>query len=177
MMIDVNDQVWCWGRNENGMLGNNSTRNSTIPVQLGLNGIKDIGAGCFQSMAIDENDDIWVWGENWNGQLGFANYNRTLSPTKSLINFKNQLKVNEEHRENMHEEAQAVFKESPVRFVSLATEVVSEADNGPEAKESDLQPLLKSRFSEFMKYNKKFLVSFALNILLVTLLLKRRKNK
>jgi len=166
MMIDINDEVWCWGRNENGMLGNNSTVNSTVPVKLELKGIKDIGAGCFQSIAIDHNENIWVWGENWNGQLGIANYKRMLTPTKALINFENQIEITAQHQAEMHQEAKA----------ALGLPLGIDNNSGPGQGEGRQTVSKGQNIRAFIKYNKKFLLSFALNIVLLYLLFRSGKK-
>ena len=135
------------------MLGNAELENSTVPVKLDLRDIKDIGAGCFQSMAIDKEDQIWVWGENWNGQLGIGNYQRQLTPTKSLIDFNNIMQVKAEQVDQIHDEAKAVLGlETPVQSI-----------DAPDP------------FRNFVAHNKKFLLSFLLNVFLLILLL-RKKN-
>lgn len=146
LMIDENDKVWCWGRNKNGMLGDNSITDSNVPIQLEIENILDIGAGCFQSMAIDKDDNILVWGSNWNGQLGIGNSNMQLTPTISNINFRNELQIKEKHLDE-NKTVQGLFTAST-----------------------------KNKFSIFINHNKKFLVSLLLNILLFWQFLKLRKK-
>ena len=70
--IDEQGNLWAWGRNENGELGNGTTtRSSSIPVQIkeGTK-FKKVGSGHWYSLAIDEQGNLWAWGYNRNGQLG-----------------------------------------------------------------------------------------------------------
>jgi hypothetical protein len=72
--------VWAWGYNVYGQLGNNSTTNSSVPVQVqGLTRITQIAAGALHSLAIDASGRLWAWGYDYWGQLGDGtNNNRTV---------------------------------------------------------------------------------------------------
>ena len=63
--------VWAWGYNGSGQLGNNTTTNSSIPIQVaGLSQITAIAAGSNHSLALDSSGNVWAWGYNAFGQLG-----------------------------------------------------------------------------------------------------------
>jgi DNA-binding CsgD family transcriptional regulator len=57
--------VWCWGWNDEGQLGNNSTTDSPVPVAVpGLgSGVSVISAG---PCAL-KDDVLWCWGRNYFG--------------------------------------------------------------------------------------------------------------
>ena len=69
--IDEEGNLWAWGRNENGELGNGTTENSAKPIQI-LEGtkFKKVSSGNWFSIAIDEEGNLWSWGQNARGQLG-----------------------------------------------------------------------------------------------------------
>ena len=63
--------VWVWGRNSNGQLGNGTTTDSHIPIQVsGLSGMTAIAAGNNFTVALKNDGTVWIWGGNSNGQLG-----------------------------------------------------------------------------------------------------------
>jgi len=63
--------VWCWGNNQYGQLGNESTTNSNVPVQAkNLTDVVDLAVGDAFACAVRSNGQVWCWGRNANGQLG-----------------------------------------------------------------------------------------------------------
>ncbi|MFC0038330.1 S8 family serine peptidase [Actinomadura rayongensis] len=63
--------VWAWGANGSGQLGNGTTANSSVPVQVsGLSGVKAVAAGLSFSLALKSDGTVWAWGANASGQLG-----------------------------------------------------------------------------------------------------------
>lgn len=69
--INYEDKVVCWGNNNYGQLGNNSTTKSSFPVYVSnLTGAKQIASGYTHSCAITSDDKVVCWGANSSGQLG-----------------------------------------------------------------------------------------------------------
>jgi alpha-tubulin suppressor-like RCC1 family protein len=76
-------EVWAWGNNTSGELGDGTTRGSILPVRvIGLTGVTLIAAGGGHSLAYRGSDgSIWAWGSNSSGQLGQPiAVRRSLSP-------------------------------------------------------------------------------------------------
>jgi alpha-tubulin suppressor-like RCC1 family protein len=70
--VDAGD-VWCWGANRSGQLGNGTANNSNVPIQvlLGANfGAVGVGVGASHACAINQSGAINCWGSNANGELG-----------------------------------------------------------------------------------------------------------
>jgi alpha-tubulin suppressor-like RCC1 family protein len=69
-------QVWCWGDNSVGQLGNTKTQTEIStgmftpqPISLPTTNITQIATGSNHTCATD-NTTIWCWGDNSAGQLG-----------------------------------------------------------------------------------------------------------
>jgi len=66
--------VWAWGYNLYGQLGDNSSTNRTLPVQVSGfgtgSGVISIKAGATHTIALKADGSVWTWGENYSGQLG-----------------------------------------------------------------------------------------------------------
>jgi len=73
--IASNDQVYCWGSNDNGRLGDNTTTDRLVPTAVSQGAmpslaIKQISAGNFHTCAIASNDQVYCWGSNEHDQIG-----------------------------------------------------------------------------------------------------------
>ncbi|MBN8697094.1 MAG: RCC1 repeat- and reductase domain-containing protein [Bacteroidetes bacterium] len=63
--------VWAWGRNTHGQLGDSTTVDRSIPVQMhGLSNIISISAGLRHTLALKNDGTVWACGENDGAQLG-----------------------------------------------------------------------------------------------------------
>jgi len=63
--------VYSWGYNADGQLGNGTTTNSSTAVQVtGLTGVTGIAGGAYQSLALTSAGTLYAWGDNTYGELG-----------------------------------------------------------------------------------------------------------
>lgn len=60
--------VACWGRNNEGQLGNVKTTDSPTPVRLALRGVKDIVMGSAHACALLDDESVTCWGRIYYGK-------------------------------------------------------------------------------------------------------------
>ncbi|MBU1244590.1 hypothetical protein KKD52_00705 [Myxococcota bacterium] len=67
-----NQELWCWGSNASGQLGQDpvETPSSPAPIQGPIEGPKAIAAGASFMCVISVSDNLFCWGDNALGQLG-----------------------------------------------------------------------------------------------------------
>jgi len=77
--LKSNGQVWTWGTNYYGELGNDTLTNASSPVLVvGNHSFIKVVCGGFHMLALKENGEVWAWGRNHKGQLGvFDDYDRS----------------------------------------------------------------------------------------------------
>ncbi len=81
--VDTAGNVWTWGDNTYGQLGDNSQVTRFTPVQIpGISGVEDIAAGENHVLALLSDDTVWAWGYNLRGQLGVGDANDRWIPTQ-----------------------------------------------------------------------------------------------
>jgi alpha-tubulin suppressor-like RCC1 family protein len=74
-------QVWCWGRNTSGQLGDASQLRRQVPVQVsGLNGAVQVDGGAQHTCARRDNGQAFCWGGNGTGALGDGSVATRLTP-------------------------------------------------------------------------------------------------
>ena len=67
LALDQQGNLWAWGRNDDGQVGNGTTNYQSIPIQI-MSGhkFKKISAGNGISAAIDNEGYLYVWGKSNN---------------------------------------------------------------------------------------------------------------
>ena len=69
--MTLDEQVWCWGDNGQGELGDGTTTSRIEPAPvLGLEQVVEVEAGASFACALTRNGTVWCWGFNDLGQLG-----------------------------------------------------------------------------------------------------------
>ena len=84
--VTVSGGAKCWGYNANGQLGNNSTTQSSVPVDVsGLtSGTALLAGGALHTCAVTTSGGAKCWGHNGSGQLGDGTQNDKGTPTNVL---------------------------------------------------------------------------------------------
>ena len=92
--VTSNGFAYCWGGNENGQLGNNRRRESSVPVAVVnrngfINGqVSQISAGNEHTCAVTTAKLAYCWGfQNENGQLGNNSTTTSLVPVLVVTGF------------------------------------------------------------------------------------------
>jgi len=62
--------IYCWGRNQEGQLGDGTTVDRLSPGQAALTDAMSLSAGRSHNCAIRSNGELLCWGDNSAGQLG-----------------------------------------------------------------------------------------------------------
>jgi alpha-tubulin suppressor-like RCC1 family protein len=75
LALQSNGDVWAWGRNIEGQLGQGNFTNQPTPVSVTTNGsgATALAAGDGHSLIIRQNGTVWATGLNGVGQLGLGN--------------------------------------------------------------------------------------------------------
>lgn len=103
LALDEVGNVWSWGWNNSGQLGNGKGDNDeleTSPIKVlsdfGGSKIIKISAGGYHSLALDELGRVWAWGNNSYGQLGNGKIGKSeveKLPINISDNFKSGIKI------------------------------------------------------------------------------------
>ncbi len=81
-VLTENNGVKCWGRNDTGQIGDGSTTNQPLPVDVsGLNaGVGTVIAGGYHTCALMLAGSVKCWGDNENGQIGIGSTKEARKP-------------------------------------------------------------------------------------------------
>jgi alpha-tubulin suppressor-like RCC1 family protein len=79
--VDALHDLYCWGYNGDGNLGNGSTTDQLTPVLIGANGYTQIATGLSHSCGLLSDNTVKCWGRNRDGQLGDGTTTMRSTPT------------------------------------------------------------------------------------------------
>ena len=92
--ISSSGRVFTWGNNDFGQLGDNSTTDRLVPIEITSNfnlafndKIVRLSLGEFHSSAISSSGRVFTWGSNKSGQLGDNSTTDRLVPIEITSNF------------------------------------------------------------------------------------------
>ena len=85
--IKTNGELWTWGLNSQGQLGNNSIATASTPVQVlpGSTNWKQVACGYELTTAIKTDGTLWTWGYKLNGQLGDNTRDLKSTPVQTIL--------------------------------------------------------------------------------------------
>lgn len=82
----VGTEVWCWGANDRGQLGDGTTTTRTRPARvLGLPAITEIASMWQHVCTATAGHEVWCWGANASGQLGDGSTVDRPVPVRSIL--------------------------------------------------------------------------------------------
>jgi hypothetical protein len=87
MVIDTNGDVFLWGSNSNGQLGDGTTTQRNFPYKLDTTSgvvsgktFVDVCAGQYHSWALANDGNVYGWGDNAIGKIGDGTTTQRLTP-------------------------------------------------------------------------------------------------
>lgn len=92
LALDTNGDLWSWGKNDSGQVGDGTTANRSSPVRInGTTKFKKLVQHTMANTAaaIDVSDTLWMWGDGTSGQLGQNSLSARSTPTQLMSPFTN----------------------------------------------------------------------------------------
>ena len=94
--IDTNGNLWTWGNNNKGQLGNGTTTTSSTPINItdqleNKTKFKEVSIEASHMAAIDLEGNLWGWGSNQYAQLSSQNGSENVT---TPINISSQIEGN-----------------------------------------------------------------------------------
>ena len=78
-------QVWCWGRNLYGQIGDGSNTTRETPSRVAGPAFTAVNATGAHTCAVTGDDETWCWGYNVEGQLGDGTRSHLSRPTRVTL--------------------------------------------------------------------------------------------
>lgn len=83
MAIDKDKNLYMWGDNHCGQIGN-GTKNDQLTPQKILSNVSAVDSSFGTTVALTQNGDLYIWGDNFHGEVGDGTTVSQLSPKKVL---------------------------------------------------------------------------------------------
>lgn len=91
-------ELWAWGLNSYGQLGDGTTTNALIPKKIGgSDNWKEVACGSYHTVALKSDGTLWAWGRNNNGQLGDGTTIDKASPVQIGTDSWSHIATNAQH--------------------------------------------------------------------------------
>jgi alpha-tubulin suppressor-like RCC1 family protein len=85
LAVDSEGNLWSWGDNSYGRLGDGTTIKQSRPRKVAFPGgrrLRAVAAGVNHSLAVAGDDSVWAWGANNRGQLGTGQRLTSITPVR-----------------------------------------------------------------------------------------------
>ena len=82
--VSSNGTLWAWGKNDYGQLGDGTTNDRSLPVQVGSeNDWVSVAGGRIHALGLKSDGTLWAWGYNGNGALGDGTWIDSHTPVQT----------------------------------------------------------------------------------------------
>jgi alpha-tubulin suppressor-like RCC1 family protein len=79
-------EVWCWGLNDFGQLGDGTKIDHAAPARVtGLSNVVSVSASSEHTCALEADKSVWCWGLNHFGELGDGTTTDSLVPVRAHL--------------------------------------------------------------------------------------------
>ncbi|MBI4705937.1 MAG: RCC1 repeat-containing protein, partial [Deltaproteobacteria bacterium] len=84
--VKADGTLWCWGYNYYGQLGDGTTQDKSLPVEVKALGktVAAVAVGERHTCAVKTGGTLWCWGYNGTGQLGDGTTQDKTSPVQVM---------------------------------------------------------------------------------------------
>jgi alpha-tubulin suppressor-like RCC1 family protein len=88
--------VQCWGRNQDGQLGNgDATTDTSLPAPVqNLGTVADLATGSYHNCALMPDHTAMCWGRNGRGQVGDGTFNSPITQPHQVVGLTNAVMLN-----------------------------------------------------------------------------------
>jgi len=85
--LDKDGDIWAWGQNHYGQLGNGTTQHATTPVRVQTGSeplpvFTAIATGGYSAYGLDGDGGVWAWGSGSDGRLGNGTNTSSSNPIR-----------------------------------------------------------------------------------------------